>query len=70
MNDTVVVNLKCVFVMMLGMSPEEVVNQAVRMLRKNVNSEACIDSLLQEQVCSISLIWYSFNSWFPAQCSF
>ena len=47
---------------MLGMSPEEVVNQAVRMLRKNVNSEACIDSLLQEQVCSISFIWYSFNS--------
>ena len=56
MNDTVV------FVVMLGMSPEEVVNQAVRMLRKNVNSEACIDSLLQEQVCSISFIWYSFNS--------
>ena len=44
------------FVVMLGMSPEEVVNQAVRMLIKNVNSEACIDSLLQEQVCSISFI--------------
>ena len=47
---------------MLGMSPEEVVNQAVRMLKKNVNSEACIDSLLQEQVCSInSFIWYFFQ---------
>lgn len=47
---------------MLGMSPEEVVIQAVRMLKKNVNSEACIDSLLQEQVCSInSFIWYFFS---------
>ena len=47
---------------MLGMSPEDVVNQAVRMLMKNVDSEACIDSLLQEQVCSISFIWYFLES--------
>ena len=47
---------------MLGMSPEEVVNQAVRMLKKNVNSEACIDSLLQEQVCSTSFLWEFVNN--------
>jgi len=57
MNYTVMVNSNVLFVIMLGMSPEEVVNQAVRMLMKNVNSEACIDSLLQEQVRSISFIW-------------
>lgn len=57
MNYTVMVNSNVLFVIMLGMSPEEVVNQAVRMLITNVNSEACIDSLLQEQVSNISFIW-------------
>ena len=57
MNYTVLVNSNVLFVIMLGMSPEEVVNQAVRMLITNVNSEACIDSLLQEQVSNISFIW-------------
>ena len=60
MNYTVIVSLKYL-VVMLGMSPEDVVNQAVRMLMKNVNSEACIDSLLQEQVSGISFIWYFFQ---------
>ena len=46
---------------MLGMSPEEVVNQAVRMLMKNVKSEACIDSLLQEQVSGTLFTWYFFQ---------
>ena len=35
---------------MLGMSPDEVVNAAVRMLLFNVNSGSCVDDMLQDQV--------------------
>ena len=38
------------FLVMLGMAPEEVVSKAVWMLVNNVNSGSCIDKLLQEHV--------------------
>ena len=34
----------------LGMTPEQVANEAVRMLLYNVNSGGCVDDMLQEQV--------------------
>ena len=38
--------------LILGMSPDEVVNAAVRMLLYNVNSGSCVDDMLQDQVWS------------------
>ena len=35
---------------MLGMSPDQVVYQAVRMLLYNINSGSCVDDMLQDQV--------------------
>ena len=36
--------------LILGMTPEQVANEAVRMLLYNVNGGGCVDDMLQEQV--------------------
>lgn len=36
--------------LILGMTPEQVANEAVGMLLYNVNSGGCVDDMLQEQV--------------------
>ena len=64
--------------LILGMSPDEVVNAAVRMLLFNVNSGSCVDDMLQDQVwnnrthidirgsvLAYPLTYYFINFFFP-----
>ena len=51
------------FLVLLGMTPEQVVYEAVRMLLYNVNSGSCIDDMLQDQVRSqlLCMCHYCFH---------
>ena len=48
--DTIKNHKFIVFFVDLGMTPEQVANEAVRMLLYNVNNGGCVDDMLQEQV--------------------
>lgn len=48
--DTIENHTFIVFFVDLGMTPEQVANEAVRMLLYNVKSGGCVDDMLQEQV--------------------
>ena len=58
--------------MLLGMTPEQVVYEAVRMLLYNVNSGSCIDDMLQDQVRSqlLCMCHYCFHCFQCASLSY